>query len=443
MGHEERPTTFGVVPQVKPYAAMTQAHITPLAVSARRYDLDAIRIGAFALLILYHVGMFYVPWDWHVDSQRPQEWLEPVMRFTNPWRLTLLFLVSGAATRLLYQSYLKQGAGAAERLGGSRLLRLGLPLLFAMLVIVPPQSYYEVVQHVRDNALAADIYHNSLTADFWLRYVTAKGGWCGPDGCLITPTWNHLWFVAYVLFYGLLAAMVAGVAGARLDHGSQVMEKALSGIGVLVWPIAFLVLIRIGLAPRFPVTHDFVQDLYTHALSLSAYAFGFLLVAAPKVTNQLVRYRHVSLALALASYAAYAIYMASGSTDQGLLPRNVMRGVYAVDQWAFIAAILGYAAKHVHGTSPLMKYLGGGIFTFYIVHQTLIVMVTAHIEALRLPLFLEMGLVVAVTCAGCVLSYEIAKRIGIFGMLLGVSLGRKQVSTAAMTVEPPAPQPAR
>jgi glucans biosynthesis protein C len=34
----------------------------------RRYDLDWVRIGAFLLLILYHVGMYYVTWDWHVKS---------------------------------------------------------------------------------------------------------------------------------------------------------------------------------------------------------------------------------------------------------------------------------------------------------------------------------------------------------------------------------------
>ena len=34
----------------------------------RRYDLDWVRIGAFMLLILYHVGMYYVTWDWHVKS---------------------------------------------------------------------------------------------------------------------------------------------------------------------------------------------------------------------------------------------------------------------------------------------------------------------------------------------------------------------------------------
>ncbi len=49
----------------------------------RRYDLDWIRVGAFFLLILYHVGMFHMPWDWHVKSPHPVEALEPLMPLTN------------------------------------------------------------------------------------------------------------------------------------------------------------------------------------------------------------------------------------------------------------------------------------------------------------------------------------------------------------------------
>ena len=40
--------------------------MTPSLSDTRRVDLDWIRIGAFVLLILYHVGMFYVTWDFHV-----------------------------------------------------------------------------------------------------------------------------------------------------------------------------------------------------------------------------------------------------------------------------------------------------------------------------------------------------------------------------------------
>jgi hypothetical protein len=35
----------------------------------RRIDLDWVRISAFGLLILYHVGMLYVSWPFHIKSE--------------------------------------------------------------------------------------------------------------------------------------------------------------------------------------------------------------------------------------------------------------------------------------------------------------------------------------------------------------------------------------
>ena len=45
--------------------------------TARRHDLDWLRIIAFLLLIFYHIGMFYVTWDWHVKSVHASAFLEP------------------------------------------------------------------------------------------------------------------------------------------------------------------------------------------------------------------------------------------------------------------------------------------------------------------------------------------------------------------------------
>src|ERR1700755_1965023 len=100
----------------------------------RRVDLDWVRIGAFGLLILYHVGMFYAPWGWHIKSAQPVAALEPLMLVLNPWRLALLFLVSGVATRFMLR---KSAAGTLIR---ARSLRLLIPLVFGMFVVVPPQA---------------------------------------------------------------------------------------------------------------------------------------------------------------------------------------------------------------------------------------------------------------------------------------------------------------
>ncbi len=33
--------------------------------------MDWLRIGAFALLIVYHIGMVFVPWNYHVKTAHP------------------------------------------------------------------------------------------------------------------------------------------------------------------------------------------------------------------------------------------------------------------------------------------------------------------------------------------------------------------------------------
>ena len=50
----------------------------------RRHDLDWVRVCAFGLLVLYHVGMYYVTWDWHVKSPAASDALEPFMLLSSP-----------------------------------------------------------------------------------------------------------------------------------------------------------------------------------------------------------------------------------------------------------------------------------------------------------------------------------------------------------------------
>lgn len=386
--------------------------------SGRRYDLDWIRVGAFLLLILYHVGMFYVPWEWHVKSGYELPWLMPVMQLTSPWRLTLLFLVSGCATRFLAVSFAARGKGVGA-LAGSRVLRLLPPLLFGMFVIVPPQSYYEIFEHLRDAGVADPSAHPALTG-FWLRYTTASGGWCEAGDCLVTPTWNHLWFVAYLLVYSLLLAFILAVPGGRrvLQAGA---DRAFRGWGLIVWPLVWLIAARWLLAPAFEVTHALVDDWYNHALSFGAFLFGFLIARSEPARQTFMAARWPALVVAVASWTAWGAYVWTYET--AVAPEALrlgMRVVYAVDQWAFIVAILGFGARWLNRGGPVLRYLTIGVFPFYIVHQTVTVVVGHHLAAQGLPLAAEAGLLIAVTFAGCFLAYEIARRIGWLGLLLGV-----------------------
>ena len=207
----------------------------------RRYDMDWLRIIAFGVLILYHTGMFYVTWDWHVKSSRASDAIEPLMLLTNPWRLTLLFLISGAASRFMADKM------SAWKFTTSRMGRLWPPLLLAVFVIVPPQAYYEVVEAIQSNPPWEAAQYPLTLDNFYVRYVTASGHWCDSDGCLITPTYNHMWFVAYLILYTLVLVLLLPL----LRRIPSAVAGLIAGPWLLVTPWLFMFALRATLFPIF------------------------------------------------------------------------------------------------------------------------------------------------------------------------------------------------
>ncbi|MBI5271977.1 MAG: acetyltransferase [Burkholderiales bacterium] len=381
----------------------------------RLVELDWLRIGAFGLLILYHVGMFYVSWDWHVKSPRLIPALEVPMRLMSPWRMSLLFVVSGAATALL--------AAGGRPLAGPRTRRLLWPLLFGMAVVVPPQAYLEVVEKVG--------YAGSYL-DFLALYYTGYGGFCRGDDCLDLPTWNHLWFVAYLWVYTLVWAAgrwVLGQHGGAGESRTWAWPAWLAHGGRLIWaPWLLFAAARVALLQRFPTTHDLLHDHYMHVLYGSMFALGALLFGHRDDRHgawaAAVRLRWWALGLAVAAAGvseAAAVWWA----DVDVPPAGwlaALRASNAMRQWAPIVALLGFARLHLAGRDHQWRaWLGGGIFAFYIVHQTVTVVAGHALAARGWPLWVELPALVGATLAGCVLAYEAARRVRWLRPVMGVS----------------------
>jgi surface polysaccharide O-acyltransferase-like enzyme len=375
----------------------------------RRYDLDWLRISAFALLILYHCGMFYVTWDWHVKSSRASETIEPLMMLTNPWRLTLLFLISGAATRFMADK-MKTGTFLS-----SRMVRLWPSLLLGVFVIVPPQSYYEVVE-----ALAAIGEPQSPWLDnFYGKYVTASGDWCDEDGCLTTPTYNHLWFVAYLILYTLALAALMPLLR-RLP--GKLLAALISGPGLFLTPWLFLVVARLTLFPIFGETHDFREDWYLHTVYFAVFLFGFGIAKHQPFFEAAVRVRWLALAIAAASWATLVTYFALAPETPPQWMRMTFRAVREAEAWGAILAAIGFFHRHfAEADGPIRRTLSEAIFPFYIIHQTIIVVAGHHLDALGLPLAVEATLLIGGTALGCWLFYEAGRRSGPLRVCFGLS----------------------
>jgi Acyltransferase family len=391
----------------------------------RRIDLDWVRIAAFGLLIFYHVGMLYVSWGFHIKSAHRITALEPLMLVLNPWRLALLFLVSGVATRFMLRKY------TLLPLLRSRSARLLIPLAFGMLVVVPPQSYEQIVE---------SLGYPAGFVDFYLQHYLAFAPQFCPNPCIVLPTWNHLWFVVYLWVYTMaLGGVVAAVPG-LVDWIERKLAAALSSaVALLVVPSLVLATYRLVLLPSFPPTHALFGDWYDHALYATVFLLGFLLARVEVFWDAIERQRWMALSLAVIFYLSF---LAIWSGRTGIAPSLGLKlygGIaYSSYQWLCMVAVTGFARRWLTADSALRRYLTDAIFPYYIVHQTAIIMIAHSLHGEGLPAWLEASIVISGTIATCVLTYEIVRRVPILRPLFGLRAGASKPAIRITAIRQPA-----
>ncbi|WP_245572052.1 acyltransferase family protein [Brevundimonas aveniformis] len=361
---------------------------TPATPSARRADLDWIRVMAFGLLILFHTALVYSPYDWHVQSEHRLSWMPQLLTLTGPWRLTLLFLVSGAAMSFL----------TARRTPGqvlkARFERLGPPLLMGVLLLVSIQSWIEAM----DNGWWGADYLGWLGHEF------------GPEGLMDGVPFNHLWFVNYIAAYSVVVVLLMLRPG-LIERLAGWLAPLVAGARVVWVPLLYLVAIRLTLYPLFGSTNALVGDWYNHAQSLGAFLFGFLLARHEPLWQALEHYRRLTLFIALAVLPVLVF-------QAGYFPNNIAYdaakfAIQATYQWAVIATILGYGSRYLRQKDgPVLRYLTDAVFPLYLAHQTILVVAVWLIRPAGLAPLLEATILGIITFGGSLLIYEVVRRVG-------------------------------
>lgn len=383
-------------------------HASPTESWPRLPHLDGLRVAALLLLIPYHVGMYYVSWDWHVKSPQTKAvapWVEPFMLLSSPWRLGLLFLVAGAACQMLHA---RHGGWGLVRERSRRLL---LPLLFGMAVVVTPQAYFELRTQAPELLPGQWGY-----GEFWLAYLRG-GAFCKGQDCLEVPTWNHLWFLPYLWLYALLAA--AWVARVRLAPVSW----RLSDSAWLLLPALPLIGFRFALMPHFPSTHDFVSDFYNHAQYGYLFALGWASRSQlPDLWRAALRWRWASLVMALLAWSLLVRYFQAYSVDEPPAAlRLSMRALWCLMAWWSILAACGWAQRAFRRDSPGLRAASAAVFCYYVLHQTLTVMLTQALAPFQLHAGVEAALLIALTLLGCQMGYVLLRQVPGLRACVGIS----------------------
>ncbi len=382
--------------------------------SHRLYYVDALRVSAFGLLILYHSSAaFLYDLDWLFNSPEKSQTLSLVTLFPRAWRLALLFFVSGMGTWFAFRSQT-----TFDFLKG-RFLRLFLPLIFAMCVIIVPQVWYERLSDGR--------FQGSLL-EFWvLRYFT-EGKY--PTGNF---SWAHMWFVAYLLVMTVICTPIFRLftlpSTRRLSDWFERTARSPAIYLFVLLPLA-LHLIFLPFFPR--ETNVLYNDGAWFAVWASWFGLGFLVAKHHQaVVPAIIARRWWSLAIA----AALTIWLyrfswvtkaASIGGETGGMSMALYKTLTFSLAWTVILAAVGFAALHANRKSPVLSWLNAKIFPLYIVHQTFVIMALYYVLPLDLSLWSKLALVVAITTFWSLLTAVIAALLpSPFRMLVGLPDRRK------------------
>lgn len=374
----------------------------------RHHDIDALRVLAFGLLILYHMGMAYVAeWGWHVKSAHQSETLQLLMLAVNQWRMPLLFLISGAATYFLF-----------NKLGSTsfllhRLRQLLIPLLFGMLVIVPPQAYYE--------ALGNGVIEPGYLGFLW-QYLSFQP-WPADSfaGSHIGITWNHLWYLPYLLCYTIAIVPIAHFLRSR----QSLLRSWISAIKfwhLLLLPLLPLTLYGLFLFPRFGgINYAVVGDWYTHAQYFTFFLIGYLLVSC-QAPWQLLRRLRIFLLVATPLFFCLFLLFDRGLED-GSFPGQPFINLIIIyaNRWLWLLVVLAWGHHYLNRPFTWLPYATEAVYPWYILHQTITVAAVFTLSSLSLGPITEPLLVLAITVAGCLATHELLiRRTPLLRLLFGL-----------------------
>lgn len=335
--------------------------------SKRRYDIDWLRVIAILAVYFHHIGMPFNGDKFHIMNVDSSTLLDDIMVFFEQFRLPLLFLISGTGTMFAFSKrtwlqFLKE-----------RSTRLVIPLIFGVLFIVPPQTYYEFIGAYNSYL---DVYKSGAFES------------------------NHLWFLENLFILSVvLIPLILFLKSSKSNRFIALLDSITSKkYGILLWVIPLLV-ITILLKKINPSDSKAITNLSATFYYGYFFVSGMLFTASKNIWSYLKTHRKFNFIIFVFSFVLfYGYYFLPNEYIAPHLSIPVRWTIWylvcVLVGWTLVTTILGYGQVWLNKKSALLKMCNEAIYPFYILHQTIIIILGYYIIQLDISILLKMVLLI-------------------------------------------------
>ncbi|GMV34414.1 MAG: acyltransferase [Anaerolineales bacterium] len=380
-----------------------------MSASIRRYDLDWLRIIAILSVFLFHSIRFFDHWYWHVKNPVTNDAATAFESFMLVWMMPIVYLISGASA---FYAMNKGGAGTFFK---DKALRLLVPLVVAVFTYSPLQVYLERITHGQ--------FNGSFFA-FLPHYF--EGPYLG-DGSAgnFAFVGMHMWYVFFLLIYLVifypLFCWMKGSGGNALDKIANLIASPWTSWLVLSIPILTL--------------HLFVSDTDWEAGSggwpFLYYPFfliyGFVIASSDRLQASLKRMRWYNLAVGALLTTIYMLLIAVPALAE---PADAFADAFWIlSACSLLPAFLGLGMQYLNFTNPFHKYANEAVMGFYILHQTVLLVIGYFVVNWAIPDFAKWAVIFVSSFAAIMTIYEfLIRRVNVVRWLCGMKPLPKSVA---------------
>jgi glucan biosynthesis protein C len=369
--------------------------MTATVAHERLHYLDHLRALAMLAGVFFHAALAYSPLMsgfFPTADRQNSAWVDGVVWGLHLVRMPLFFLVAGFFA-----------AWVLENRGGAALLRQRVRRIFVPFLAAWPLVWI---------ALSAGIVWAASNVQHPSALLAMVREWMKmPDPPVAPPGTMHLWFLYYLLLFGVLHWVLRTFALGRLGRWLMARPVAvlLLGLPLLIWPALATVS-----APH-PAPESFLPQFWAIVFYGAFFALGVFLQGRPDWLDRAGR--HVAWMLP-ACGALYAVFLWRLSVElptavDPLVPPVASWGVAALEAclavWGTVLCLLA-GRRWLDRPNPVLRYFAQSSYWTYLLHLPLLFAVQYVLMDLEWHWLLKFAAASAITLAGCLLSYQLLVR---------------------------------
>jgi hypothetical protein len=285
-------------------------------------------------------------------------------------------------------------------------------------LLLPPQFYIDRVSH---RAYASSIW--KLIPPYWDSFGSFRFRFDEP---YLTNIWpGHLWFLQFLFTVSVVALPLLLLL--RTDLGKRLIARLArwserwGGIYIFVVP---LILVRIALRSTFHGEHSWA-DLATYGV---VFLIGYLFAGDKRFTEGCRRHTWVCLTLGIVAWVGELVFILRfrypyPGAETFSWHYVLFQVVMGIANWSWIVSLLGLAARHLNSDNRARAYASEAVLPFYLLHQTVILIVGWWIIPLKWPILPKYLVISIGSFALIMVLYELLiRRINPVRFLFGMRL---------------------